>query len=71
MAPSATSDLATPFSKVEISKQPAVHAHGAEDKTPLEAISHGPCGIVHPGMNSSNFLDENPLALFLKAPLHC
>lgn len=49
MAPSATAELATSLSKVEISKQPEKHVHGAEDKTPLEAISHGP--LIHPGMD--------------------
>jgi hypothetical protein len=49
MAPSATAELATPFSKVEVSKQPEKHARRTEDKTPLEAISHGPCNLVHPG----------------------
>jgi len=50
MAPSATVEIVTPLSKVEISKQPEHHVHGAEDKTPLEAISHG--SLVHPGMAS-------------------
>ena len=48
MAPSATADLVVPTSKVEVAKQPEQHVHGAEDKTPLEAISHGP--LIHPGM---------------------
>jgi hypothetical protein len=47
MAPSATSELVVPTSKVEVAKQPEQHVHGAEDKTPLEAISHGP--LIHPG----------------------
>ncbi|TVY83807.1 Meiotically up-regulated protein [Lachnellula suecica] len=42
MAPSATSETVMPV----ISKQPETHVHGAEDKTPLEAISHGP--LIHP-----------------------
>lgn len=51
MAPSATIDeLATSVSEVNISKIPEKHVHGAEDKTPLEAISHGP--LMHPGMLS-------------------
>jgi len=48
MAPSATSELVVPTSKVEVAKQPEQHVHGAEDKTPLEAISHGP--LIHPGI---------------------
>jgi hypothetical protein len=51
MAPSATSDLIVPTSKVEVSKQPEEHVHGGENKTPLEAISHGP--QVHPGIIST------------------
>lgn len=48
MAPSATSDIMVPETKVGVSKQDDVkHVHGAEDKTPLEAISHGP--LIHPG----------------------
>jgi hypothetical protein len=46
MAPSATNDfatLATGLKKdVAVSKEPEVHVHGGEGKTPLEAISHGP-----------------------------
>jgi hypothetical protein len=46
MAPSAThqtSTVVTDLKKdVPVSKQPEVHVHGGEDKTPLEAISHGP-----------------------------
>jgi len=48
MAPSATSEFAVPVSKVETFKEPESHVHGAEDKTPLEAISHGE--IALPGM---------------------
>jgi len=48
MAPSATTELITPESKVGVAKQPEKHVHGAEDKSPLEAISHGP--FVHPGI---------------------
>ena len=48
MAPSATSQLVVPASNEEVTKQPVQHVHGAEDKTPLEAISHGP--LIHPGM---------------------
>jgi hypothetical protein len=48
MAPSATSELVVPTSKVGVAKLPEQHVHGAEDKTPLEAISHGP--LIHPGM---------------------
>jgi hypothetical protein len=51
MAPSATTELITPESKVGVAKQPEKHVHGAEDKSPLEAISHGP--ITHPGEISS------------------
>jgi hypothetical protein len=46
MAPSAThetSALATDLKKdVTVSKRPENHVLGGEDKTPLEAISHGP-----------------------------
>jgi hypothetical protein len=45
MAPSAT-EIVTPVPEVT-AKQPEKHVHGAEDKTPLEAISHGP--LIHPG----------------------
>jgi len=48
MAPSATTEFAVPVSKVEVSKEPEKHVHGGEDKTPLEAISHGQ--IALPGM---------------------
>lgn len=47
MAPSATTEIAIPESKVGVSQQPEIHIHGGEDKTPLEAISHGP--LIHPG----------------------
>jgi phosphotransferase system HPr-like phosphotransfer protein len=42
MAPSATSEIAV--QEVGVAKQTQVekHVHGAEEKTPLEAISHGP-----------------------------
>jgi hypothetical protein len=46
MAPSATNETTTgaigPKKDVAVSKQPEIHVHGGEDKTPLEAISHGP-----------------------------
>lgn len=46
MAPSATSEIVIP--EVGSGKQRVEkHVHGAEDKTPLEAISHGP--IVQSG----------------------
>ena len=48
MAPSATAEFLVPVSKVEISKEPEKHVHGAEDKSPLEAISHG--GVSLPGV---------------------
>jgi hypothetical protein len=44
MAPSATSEIVTP---VTAKQQPEKHVHGAEDKTPLEAISQGP--LIQPG----------------------
>ena len=46
MAPAATHE--TPAVVVDLkkdaimSRRPEVHVHGGEDKTPLEAISHGP-----------------------------
>jgi hypothetical protein len=46
MAPSATSEIMVPV--VGVAKQVEKHVHGAEDKTPLEAISHGP--IVQAGL---------------------
>jgi hypothetical protein len=48
MAPSATATLVTQSSKALVSEAPETHVHGAEDKTPLEAISHGP--LIQPGM---------------------
>lgn len=52
MAPSATSDIVVPqVSETKVGAQPEKHVHGAEDKTPLEAISHGP--LIHPGMQMS------------------
>lgn len=47
MAPSATAEIGQEVA----TKQPEKHVHGAEDKTPLEAISHGP--LIHPGKISS------------------
>jgi hypothetical protein len=44
MAPSATSEFGTPMTAKQ---QPETHVHGAEDKTPLEAISQGP--LIQPG----------------------
>ena len=58
MAPSATSEILVP--QVGWAKQAQVenHVHGAEEKTPLEAISHGP--IVQAGEKVSPFiLDAN------------
>ncbi|TVY23233.1 Meiotically up-regulated protein [Lachnellula hyalina] len=46
MAPSAT-QLVTPVQEVKV-KQAETHVHGAEDKSPLEAISQGP--MIHPGI---------------------
>jgi len=49
MAPTATTEAVIPTSKVGVVvSQPKAHVHGAEDKTPLEAISHGP--LIHPGI---------------------
>ena len=53
MAPSATSEIVAP--EVGVAKNHEIHIHGAEDKTPLQAISHGP--ILQPG--------ERPILLFL------
>lgn len=47
MAPSATTEILVPVAKSGVVEQLEKHVHGAEDKTPLEAISHGP--LVHPG----------------------
>ncbi|KAH8599306.1 class II aldolase/adducin N-terminal [Bisporella sp. PMI_857] len=48
MAPSATAELVVPVAKADVTKvgkaesgEPEKHVHGGEDKTPLEAISHG------------------------------
>jgi hypothetical protein len=58
MAPSATEDIVVPVSKVGGEEAPVEkHVHGAEDKTPLEAISHGP--LIHPG--ETFFLDSRCL----------
>jgi len=48
MAPSATSEIDVTESKVGVAPQLEIHVHGAEDKTPLEAISHG--SLIHPGI---------------------
>lgn len=51
MAPSATSEIVVP----EVAKQQVKkHVHGGEDKTPLEAISHGP--IIQAGKRLSSSL---------------
>jgi len=42
MAPSATAAIVPSSSKTQVSEVLEKHVHGAEDKTPLEAISHGP-----------------------------
>jgi len=55
MAPSAT-EIVIPVQD-EISKQPEKHVHGAEDKTPLEAISHGP--LIHPGIPTFSSYEEH------------
>ncbi len=47
MAPSATTEILVPVAESGVAEQPEKHVHGAEDKTPLQAISHGP--LVHPG----------------------
>jgi len=52
MAPSATIEFAIPVEKAEVSKEPERHVHGGEDKTPLEAISHGETAL--PGKRIRN-----------------
>jgi len=52
MAPSATSEIVAPA--VGVAKQVEKHVHGAVEKTPLEAISHGP--IVQAGKKVVSFL---------------
>lgn len=47
MAPSATSEILVPQVGWAKEAQVEKHVHGAEEKTPLEAISHGP--IVQAG----------------------
>jgi hypothetical protein len=62
MAPSATSEIVAP--EVGVAKQVEKHVHGAEDKTPLEAISHGP--IVQAGMIVSPALAALLLVILLE-----
>jgi hypothetical protein len=68
MAPSATSEIVVP--RVGVAKQAQVekHIHGAEEKTPLEAISHGP--IVQAGEKVFPFIfDANLIdAVFIAIP---
>ena len=60
MAPSATSEIVV--SEVGVAKQAAEkHVHGAEGKTPLEAISHGP--IVQSGKRDPTFVFGHDLQL--------
>lgn len=56
MAPSATTEIAASISKV--AKGTEKPAQAVDDKTPLEAISHGP--LIHPGMNLMSFLNCIP-----------
>jgi hypothetical protein len=42
MAPSATELIVTPVPKAGGAEPIVEHVHGGLDKTPLEAISHGP-----------------------------
>jgi len=61
MAPSASTELVVPVSKVGFVKDSEVHVHGGEGKTPLEAISHGP--LIHPGKRVLNYFSCNILRL--------
>jgi hypothetical protein len=58
MAPSATSEIVVP--EVGVAKHVEKHVHGAEDKTPLEAISHGP--VLQPGEMSLFHLSPTRLS---------
>jgi len=62
MAPCATSEIMVPV--VGVAKHAEKHVHGAEDKTPLEAISHGP--IVQAGMVVSMVLAAFLLSMLLE-----
>lgn len=53
MAPSATTDIVPS----EVGVKQFEHVHGAENKTPLEAISHG--GLVQPGEKNSHRIGES------------
>lgn len=56
MAPSATESPVTVTQNLKsdvVQSPPETHVHGAEDKSPLEAISHG--GLVMPGTGSLTF----------------
>ena len=55
MAPSATSEIAALV--VGVAKQVEKHVHGAVEKTPLEAISHGP--IVQAGKMVFSFVSAS------------
>ena len=57
MAPSATSEIVTPA--MGVAKQVEMHVHGAVEKTPLEAISHGP--IVQAGERVFSFISPSML----------
>lgn len=57
MAPSATSEIVAPA--MGVAKQVGKHIHGAVEKTPLEAISHGP--IVQPGERVFSFISTSML----------
>jgi hypothetical protein len=51
MAPSATAAIVPSSPKTQVSEVLEKHVHGAEDKTPLEAISHGP--LIQQGVYES------------------
>lgn len=58
MSPSATAPIVKTIPKTQVSEVSEKHAHGGEDKTPLEAISHGP--LIQQGMhkNTTCFVRE-------------
>ena len=72
MAPSAIETAEVPKNDLkDVANQPLQHVHGAEDKTPLEAISHGP--LVMQGMMSvPSFyhLHGMPMRVMSSATLH-
>jgi hypothetical protein len=55
MAPSATSEITVPVVSKVVETKPVAEKNDALQKTPLEAISHGP--LIHPGEYICRSLD--------------